>query len=237
MALAAAATFCVSRNSPGFAADANRADEPHFLYFVGGDQWPHWIFAHVGASWSPAGLYNEGFVLKLLFNGGTFRYQSGALNDTDVLGINYSIAALPGWRFKRNGFEVTVFAGCETQYFRLAPDDPDARLRGTLTGFRAGFELWHEPSPTTMFAADASVSSTGAGNYARLAYGWRVFDRFYLGPESQVYVTDRYTHTRAGVHVTALKLDDREISGGIGFAADNDHRKGLYVRIGLLTRR
>ena len=237
MALATAATPCVGWLSLGGAVETKRSDEPHFLYFIGGDQWPHWAFAHVGAIWSPGGLNNEGFALKLLANGGTFHYQSGALNDADILGINYSVAALPGWRFKRDGFEVTVFAGYELQNFRLIPNDPDTRLRGVVTGFRGGFELWHEPSPTTMLAADASASSTGAGHYARLAYGWRLLDRFYLGPESQIYVTDRYTHTRAGVHITALKFDDREISGAVGYATDNDHRSGLYLRIGLLTRR
>jgi cellulose biosynthesis protein BcsS len=104
-------------------------------------------------------------------------------------------------------------------------------------GVRGGIELWHEPSPTTMLAADASVSSIGAGNSARAAFGWRLLDRFYLGPEAQIYSTDSYLHKRVGVHLTALKIDEREWSGAVGLASDNDNRSGVYVRINVLTRR
>jgi hypothetical protein len=173
-------------------------EEQHFLYFFGSDVWPHWAFAHAGVLWSPAGLSNEGFTLKVLINGGAYRYISGALNDTTILGQQSSITAMPGWRFKRAGFEFTIFAGFDYQQFRFTPDDPDTRLRGRHFGLRAGFELWHEPSPATMLTADASISSIGAGSYARIAYGWRLFDRFYLGPEAQIYATDPYVHGRVG---------------------------------------
>ena len=212
-------------------------EEQHFLYFFGSDVWPHWAFAHTGVLWSPGGLSNEGFTLKLLLNGGAYRYISGALNDTTILGQQSSITLLPGWRFKRAGYEVTVFAGIDYQRFRFTPDDPDTRLRGSQFGLRAGFELWHEPSPTTMLAADASISSIGAGNHARIAYGWRVFDKFYLGPEAQAYDTNPYFHARAGIHVTAFKTEDREWSGAVGYASDNDHRSGIYLRVGVLMRR
>ncbi len=211
-------------------------EELHFLYFTGSDVWPHWAFAHAGVLWSPSGLSNEGFTVKLLLNGGTYGYRAGALNDTNILGRQSSITAMPGWRFKRAGYEVAVFAGFDLQNYRLTPDDPDNRLRGRRLGLRAGFELWHEPSTTTMLAADASVSSIGAGNSARAAFGWRLFERFYLGPEAQIYSTDSYIHKRVGVHITAFKIDEREWSGAIGLASDNDNRSGIYVRIGVLTR-
>lgn len=232
-----AATLSVFVNSAPANAKSDGREQPHFLYFFGSDLWPHWAFAHAGALWSPAGLYNEGFTLKFLLNGGAYRYRSGALNDTTIIGRQSSITAMPGWRFKRAGYEVTIFAGFELQQFRFTPDDPETHLRGRHMGLRTGFELWHEPSTTTMLAADASVSTIGAGNHARLAYGWRVFDRFYLGPELQAFNTDHYRHARAGIHITAFKTEDREWSGAIGYASDNDHRTGIYLRIGVLTRR
>ena len=212
-------------------------EEQHFLYFSGSDVWPHWAFAHAGVLWSPSGLSNEGFAIKLLLNGGAYGYRSGALNDTNILGRQSSITVMPGWRFKRAGYEVTVFAGFERQNYLLIPDDPDSRLRGRHLGMRAGLELWHEPSATTMLAADASVSSIGAGNSARAAFGWRLLERFYLGPEAQIYSTDSYLHKRVGAHITAFKIDGREWSGAVGLASDNDHRSGIYVRINVLTRR
>lgn len=211
--------------------------EPHLLIFSGSDLWRHWAFAHGGILWSPAGLYNEGFTLKLLLNGGAYRYRSGALGDINVIGRQLAVAVQPGWRFKRAGFEVTVFAGLDLQNFRFTPDDPGSSLRGRYLGLRGGFELWHEPSATTMLAADASVSTIKAGNSARVAYGWRVFDRFYLGPEVQAFATDPYQQLRAGIHVTAFKTEEREWSGAIGWANDSDHRAGAYLRISVLVRR
>jgi len=84
---------------------------------------------------------------------------------------------------------------------------------------------------------DTSVSSIGAGNSARIAFGWRVLDRFYLGPEAQAFSTDPYIHGHVGIHVTGFKTEDREWSGAVGYASDNDHRSGIYLRIGVPTRR
>ncbi|HXF87184.1 MAG TPA: cellulose biosynthesis protein BcsS [Xanthobacteraceae bacterium] len=208
-----------------------------FLYFSGSDLWPQWAFAHGGVLWSSRGLDSEGFVLKLLASGGVYRYRSGALNDLEVIGRQYSLAALPGWRFKRGAVDLVVFAGLDLHHFRLLPNDPQSRLNGRHVGLRAGFELWYEPSVGTMLAADGSASSIGAGEYARVAYGWRLFDRFYIGPEAQIYRTDPYVHARFGAHITAFRFADREWSAALGYASDNDRRSGTYLRLSVLARR
>ena len=118
-----------------------------------------------------------------MFGGGVYHYVSGALGNVDVRGEQLAAAVLPGWRFIRDGFIVTVFLGYDFQSHQLTPDDPSAGLRGDYVGARTGFELWYEPSATTMVAADASVSTIGPSYSARLATGWRSFDLFYLGPE------------------------------------------------------
>jgi hypothetical protein len=129
-----------------------------------------------------------------------------------------------------------VFAGFDLQQFRLSPDDPGTHLRGRQFGMRAGFEFWHEPTPTTMFAADASVSSIGSGHHARIAYGWRIFDWIYLGPEAQAYYTDPYLQTRLGFHLTSFKIWGREWSGAAGYAIDSNRRDSFYLRVGVLSR-
>lgn len=217
--------------------EERHVEELHFLYFSGSDLWPHWAFGHTGVLWSPAGLSNEGFTLKIVLGSGAYGYLSGALNNTNVIGRQSSLSAMPGWRFKRSGYEVTVYAGYDLQIFTFTPIDPATRLAGRYMGLRGGFEFWHEPTATTMLAADASYSTIGAGNSFRIAYGWRLFDRFYLGPEAQIYSTDSYSHRRAGLHVTAFKTQEREWSGAVGIANDNDGRSGIYMRINVLTRR
>jgi hypothetical protein len=89
----------------------------------------------------------------------------------------------------------------------------------------------HIPAPIDETESSAASMVVGLGSCQSL------LDRFYLGPEAQIYSTDSYLHKRVGVHLTALKIDEREWSGAVGLASDNDNRSGVYVRINVLTRR
>ena len=172
-----------------------------------------------------------------MLGGGTYRYTSGALGNTDVAGRQLSAAILPGWRFVRNGVIITAFAGFDIQQHGLTPDDPSAGLRGNYAGLRTGFDLWYQPTANTMLAADASVSTIGPSYSARVAFGWRVLDRFYLGPELQGFAADgNYRQIRAGLHITGLRAKGFEWSGGLGWAGDSDRRGSLYGKLGMFTR-
>jgi len=129
-----------------------------------------------------------------------------------------------------------VFIGPEIQRNRLWPDDPGNRLRGSKFGLRFAIEFWSEPTPTTMMAADASLSSIATNYSARAALGWRVLDRFYAGPETQVYGGDGYRQLRFGVHLTAFKIGSSEWSAAGGWAIDTDNRSGPYLRVGVMQR-
>jgi hypothetical protein len=154
-----------------------------------------------------------------------------------VDGVEVLGAAMPGWRIKRGPAEMKFFFGPEIQQHWLWPDDPANRLRGRQFGLRFAAELWAEPTPSTMLAADASLSSIGSNYSGRVAFGWRLFEAFYGGPESQVYGGDGYAQWRFGLHVTSLKTDDiTEWSAGAGWAIDSDRRSSPYVRLGLMQR-
>jgi hypothetical protein len=236
-ALVVAAAISVAERPALAGAEPASHDAARLLLFASTDLWRHGGFVHGGVLWSPAGLDREGYVLKLLFGGGAYRYVSGALGNVDVEGRHWSLAVLPGWRFVRNGLFATVFVGFDFQNHRLSPDDPSAGLRGSYAGVRTGFELWYEPTPSSMLAADASVSSVGPSYSARLAAGWRLHERFYLGPEVQGFAADdNYRQIRAGIHVTGLRVAPLEWSAGLGWANDSDNRGSLYGRLGVLTR-
>jgi len=144
---------------------------------------------------------------------------------------------MPGFRIKRGPVEMKFFFGPELQYHRLTPDDPGNRLRGRQLGLRFAAELWAEPTPSTMVAADASITSIGSDYSGRVAFGWRVFDLFYAGPESQVYGGDGYAQLRFGLHVTSFRTDNiTEWSAAIGWAVDSDERSSPYVRLGLMQK-
>src|SRR4051812_6725984 len=134
-------------------------EQARFLLFSSTDLWGQGGFAHGDLLWAPTGLDRDGPVLKLMFGGGFYRYISGALGNTKVRGTELGGAILPGWRFVRDSLTITVFLGYDFQRHRLTPDDPSAGLRGSYVGARTGFELWYQPTATTMVAADASFST------------------------------------------------------------------------------
>ncbi len=154
-----------------------------------------------------------------------------------MVGTEFAGQLLPGWRIKRGNIETKVFIGPEIQRNRLWPDDPGNRLRGSNFGLRFAVEFWSEPSATTMMSADASLSSIATNYSARAAFGWRVLDRFYAGPETQVYGGDGYRQLRFGVHLTGFKTGNSKWSAAAGWAFDTDNRSSPYLRLGVMQRR
>jgi hypothetical protein len=232
-AAVAAAAFFVSASTAR--AELDGPANPHFLFFSGADLWRSGEFVHGGVVLAPAGLDAEGFTLKLLVGGGRYTYYSGGLSQ-DVSGQVLSAAAMPGWRFKRDGFIVTLFAGADMQDHRLSPDDPGARLRGFYLGARIAGEVWYQPDARTMVASDGMLSSTGPTGTFRAAVGWRVFEPVFIGPETQMIWCADYQQLRLGAHVTGLRTEAVEWSAAAGWARDSDGRDGPYVRLGVMTR-
>jgi hypothetical protein len=213
---------------------ADGADADRYLLFGGGDFWRNGGFLHGGVLVSPSGLAHEGFTFKLLFGGGVYRYQSGS---TEFTGQTALAAAMPGWRFKFDRLEITAVAGLDVQTHHLTPDDPSNRVRGTRAGLRAGADLWYQPSDAMMLAGGVSASTIGPNYWSRIATGWRLFDRAWVGPEAMALGGSNYQQARLGVHATAFKTEALEWSAGFGYVRDSDHRAGVYGRIGVLTRR
>ncbi len=216
-------------------AGAGGADDPSFLLFAGTDLWRDGAFVHGGLLWSPAGLDANGFTLKLLLSGGDYIYPSAGLN-MDVEGTMLSAAALPGWRFTYDGISIGVYAGPLAQDYRLTPDDPASRLRGFYVGGQFASDVWYEPSPATMVALNGAIASIGPTGSLRGAFGVRVFDPLFVGPEMQGIWCADYQELRLGAHVTGWRVDALEWSGGGGWAVDSERRSGPYVRLGFSAR-
>ena len=243
LVLAGVAVVCGSPVvSPSFAANlpspnapaATTPNEERFLIFSGFDGWQSGSFGHAGVTWSPQGLNQEGFVAKFMAGSGTYKYLAGSINTTGYVTL---LDAAPGWRFKWGTTELTVYGGIDVQSHRLRPDDLNNSSRGFHIGARAGADLWMQPTPTTMASASVSFASVGDGHWSRLAYGWRMFDKIYLGPEAHALGDETYRQWRLGIHATALKVGNFEWSIGAGFVEDSDERSGFYGRVGVLLRR
>jgi hypothetical protein len=213
---------------------ADGAEGERYLLFGGGDLWRSGGFLHGGVLVSPEGLGREGFTFKLLFGGGVYRYQTGG---TEITGETALAAAMPGWRFKFDRLEITAVAGLDLQTHHLTPGDPGNKMRGTHAGLRVGADLWYQPSDAMMIAAAVSASTIGPNYWTRVATGWRLFDRAWVGPEALALGGSTYQQVRLGAHATAFKTEALEWSAGFGYVRDSDHRNGVYGRIGVLTRR
>lgn len=224
--------LCVSAR-PGWAADD---DEARVLLFSGRDIWRNGAFAYGGLLLAPGGVDQDGINLKLLLSGDLYRYNAGSLGGERVIGAEMAAQVLPGWRVKRGDLEVKVFFGLDVENHRLWPDDPSNLLRGRSLGLRIASELWYEPTATTMVAMDAAMSSIATNHSARAAYGWRVLEQFYAGPETQFLASDGYRHLRLGVHFTALKTENNEWLAAGGWARDSDGRSSPYLRLGVVRR-
>jgi hypothetical protein len=232
-AAVAAATIMLSA-STGWAQTKVPAS-PSVLFFAGTDLWRQGQFVHGGVLLAPSGLDADGFTLKLLIGGGDYRYYSGGLGQ-DVDGRVLSASAMPGWRFRREAFTVTLFGGLDVQDHRLTPDDPGGRLDGFYVGARLGGEVWYQPVAQFMAAADASLATTGPAASLHAATGWRFFDAAFIGPETQMFWSDTYRQLRFGVHITGLRTDMFEWSAGGGWASDSDGHEGPYLRLGVIAR-
>ena len=214
-----------------------RRDNKRFTYFSGSDVWRQGSFLYGGMLWTPAGLDHDGFVVKLTTSTGRYQYRSGLLGSaTTVTGTMYATSIMPGLRFTRGGVTVGLYAGFDYQVHTLSPDDPGNAARGRQTGIRKAIDLWYQPTDLTMIAVSATVSTIGYAHAIRAAFGWRLLDRFYLGPEAVFYGAADYRQFRIGAHVTGLELLWLEWQGGIGYAIDDDGYGGAYLRFGVSDR-
>jgi hypothetical protein len=210
---------------------------PTVMYLSGGDVWRDGAFFYGGLLWSPRGLFAPGFTLKLLSGAGDYTYRAGSRRGT-VLGVDALDAITPGWRFHIGKAEITAFAGLDLQEHCLFPDDRSNALRGFHAGLRAGADVWYEVAPQVMMlAANVSASTIGPDYWTRIAAGWRMFDRLWVGPEALALGDPTYRQFRLGVHGTGFKIAGYEWSAGFGFVEDSDRRSGLYASLNILLRR
>jgi hypothetical protein len=216
-------------------AEAGGPSSPSFLLFTGTDLWRYGAFFYGGTVWSPDGIDSDGFTLKLLLDGGGYTYVSGDLHG-DVDGALLSAAAMPGWRFIRDGLTVSVFAGPVAQDYRLTPADPGSRLRGFYVGAQAATEVWYQPAANLMASVNGAIASIGPTGSVRVALGMRVLDSFFVGPETQMLWCGDFQQMELGAQVTGFRTQAFEWSAGAGWSMDSDQRTGPYLRLGVSAK-
>lgn len=219
---------------PSFDPLIGGAQAGQFLFYTGVDAWRYGASAYGGIQWAPGRLENEGFFLRLIASDGLERYNAVASHITTQI---FRASLLPGWKFKRGSFEVSVFAGPDLEIDTPVYSSPVTKMRGTHFGGRGGADFWWEPIPQLMLASSFSATTIANAYSARGAAGWRVADLFWLGPEISTSGDDYSQQYRVGLHLTGFKFADLDWSAAAGYVQDSFNRSGVYGRLGVSLRR
>jgi len=216
-------------------ARAGGPSDPAFLIFTGTDLWRYGAFFYGGTLWTPAGVDAEGFTLKMLLDGGGYTYWAGDVR-ANVDATMISASLLPGWRFKRDHLILTVFAGPVVQDYRLTPNDPGSGLHGLYLGAQFSADVWYQPTAMTMTAVNGTFTTIGLTGSLRVAFGYRLLEPAFIGPEIEEIWTTNFEELQFGVHVTGLRTRALEWSASGGWTLTSDQRSGPYLRLGVITR-
>ncbi|WP_296511554.1 cellulose biosynthesis protein BcsS [Rhodopseudomonas sp.] len=236
-AIVASGSFSIAQTAaidPPPVDDLSGGTRPEQLLLFGGfDLWRNSLAGYGGLQWAASDLNSDGFIVRLLIADSAERYRTPTTTFTTNI---FRASLLPGWRFKRGEFEIKLFAGLDLEHQKPMPDVVGARPRGMTPGLRVAAETWLEPVPEIMLATSFYVTTIGSGYGARGAAGWRLCDRFWIGPELSGSADEFSRQTKVGVHLTGLRIAELEWSVAAGYLNDSYHRSGLYARIGVLTR-
>ena len=202
------------------------------IYFAGFDIWRNGLGGYAGFQWAPMGIHKDGFILRAALSDNLDRYTTPTQRYVTEITRGSLMAGL---KFSGNHADVQVLVGYEVQADFLLVNGRMATPRARL-GTRFTTDVWWEPTTLLMLQASLSGSSIDDAISARAAAGWRLFDRFWIGPEAAASRDHYSRQTRIGAHLTGLRTGDYEWTIAAGHIADSFQRDGVYARIALLLR-
>jgi hypothetical protein len=115
------------------------------------------------------------------------------------------VSALIGyeWRIHDNFVAVSLGQELETGY----RETRYWRSFGQRAGPRLQLDLWARPDAASLIQLNAYAVAAGSGRSgARLAAGWKLAPRLYLGPEVEAYRERSFYKLRLGLHLTGIRL-------------------------------
>jgi hypothetical protein len=202
------------------------------IYFTGFDIWRYGLGGYTGFQWAPMGIYKDGFILRASISNNIERYTTRTHRYvTDIA----RSSLMAGLKFSRHHAEIQFLVGFEGQADFLQVDGDLAARRARL-GTRFTTDVWWEPTEVLMLQASLSGTTIDNAISGRAAAGWRLDDRFWIGPEASRSSDYFSTQTRFGVHLTGLRAGNYEWSIAAGHIADSFDRDGVYARVSVVLR-
>jgi hypothetical protein len=141
-----------------------------------------------------------------------------------------------GYQWMTGNGTISVLAGVEARHGRARL----AQKEHLDAGLRLQGNVWIHPTATTLFTSTAIVSTLGSGVWARAAWGFKMFDRVYVGPETS-YSYEKFAFkgnakARIGVHSTGFEWGTLRITLSGGYQREIDAKRHAgYVSLGVYT--
>ena len=191
-------------------------------------------FVTLGAKQTLSGpLDRSGFVSMAAFGyGGTPARADFDMNSNTVVRPTVQASAMIGYQWILDRVFVAGFIGPEVDAQQPITLGEIPRLSHPRLGLRLQGELWAHPTENTLLAATV-VAGTARGHlWGRTAFGYRIWNDVFIGPEASLSLTETYREWRVGAHVTGLQLGrfTHGFSGGWRGEDDSPHH-GAYVNI------
>jgi hypothetical protein len=219
-----------ARSSLNFLSGGGMPDRA--VYFTSFDIWRYGWGVHTGLQWAPNTVNRDGFILRLTGSESFERFSTRRRNYENHV---FRGAVMPGLRFKFGNLEMQMLSGPDLEAdFQLINRRLTAYRR--KIGVRFAVDIWAEPTRALMLQTSLSGTTIDNAFSTRLAAGWRLFDRFWVGPETSFSRDFFSRQRRVGAHITGLRTDAYEWSLAVGYIKDSVQRDGVYGRLGLVIR-
>lgn len=161
-------------------------------------------------------LGKDGFVLRAY---GSFLHYEYVNNWVTVTGEAWQGDAMVGYHRDFGHFGASVFIGLDYQDYKLSPDDPTARVRGSEVGFKIAADLETDESQRLYFGLNGAYSTAFDTYWARVRAGLR-HGSIVVGPEFIALGGTDYEAQRVGGFMSMKKAffnSTLTISGGYQF--------------------
>lgn len=171
-------------------------------------------------------------MVRIATGSGLSRWPADPRDPFPVLEVKQSARLLMGWRFSGSWGVATLFGGLAVERRVLPQGFPDPQ-----TGLRVGpavvFDAWLKPMERVAVQVYAEIATPYSAASLRIAPGYEVAERIFVGPEASVGLHHGTLRSRAGLHVTGLRIGDVGLRLSGGYAQDRGGRGGAYGTLSL----
>lgn len=142
-------------------------------------------------------LNSDGWLVRVRGGAGHYDYNRTA---TLSQGVDFQVGEIMiGYQWFNGATRFSAYLGGNVEHH--ANNDPTATIAGTKAGIKGQLELYAPLTDRAYFLALGNLSSAYTSYFAMAKVGYRVFDRFSIGPEIAALGNTRYDAVRAGPFV------------------------------------